>query len=182
MGTGGQHVSLPKHLRVKGAIINIRNKGNDRFRWAVTRSLNIEKTYNVRITPLLREKAKELDWSRISFPVPVKGEDISTFEKNNKIGVAIYACGKIDSSESIVYMQRCPREKFGKVANIFLLKLPTSEDYDYHFCAVNSLSALLRRKSGRKNKVSYCTYCPAKFYNKIEMLGEKVREERVGGV
>ena len=169
-GTGGHHVPLPKHLRVKGAIFNIQNKGNDCFRWAVTRSLNIEKTHNVRITPLLREKAKELDWSGISFPVSIEGEDISTFEKNNKIGVAIYACGENDSGESIVYRQRCPQEKFGKVANIFLLKLPTSEDYDYHFCGVNSLSALLRKVT---LKVSYCTYCPAKFYNQIEMVGEK---------
>ena len=172
-GMGGHPVPLPKHLRVKGEIINIQNKGNDCFRWAITRSLNIEKTHNVRITPLLREKAKELDWSGISFPVSVKGEDIATFEKNNKIGVAIYAYGENDSGESIVYRQRCPQEKFGKVANIFHLKLPTSEDYDYHFCAVNSLSALLRRKLDRKNKVSYCTYCPAKFYNKIEMVGEE---------
>ena len=136
-GTAGHHVSLPKHLRVKGAIINIQNKDCECFKWAVTRALNIEKTRNVRITPLLRAKAKELDWSGISFPISVDGEDISTFERNNKIGVGVYACGESNSGESIVYRQRCPQEKFGKIANIFLLKLPTSQDYEYHFCAVN---------------------------------------------
>ena len=85
-GTAGHQVSLPKYLRVKGAIMNIQNKDSECFKWAVTRALNIEKTHNVRITPLLRAKAKELDRSGISFPLSINGEDISTFERNNKIG------------------------------------------------------------------------------------------------
>ena len=92
--------------------------------------------------------------------------------------LGVYACSESHQGESIVYRQWCLQEKFGKIANLFLLKLPTSEDYDYHFCAVGSLSALLRRGLGRKQRVTYCTYCPAKFYNKIEMVEEKGERKR----
>ena len=72
----------------------------------------MEKAHNVRVTPFLRGKARELDWSGVTFPVSLSGDDISTFEKNNKIGVAIYACGESESGEEVIYRERSPQEKF----------------------------------------------------------------------
>ena len=60
-GKAGHFVPLPKHLRMKNAIINIQNKDEFCFKWAVTRALNLEKEHNVRVTPFLREKAEQLD-------------------------------------------------------------------------------------------------------------------------
>ena len=168
-------------MRAKNAIINIQNKDKYCFKWAITRALNIEKANNVRVTPFLREKAEQLDWSGINFPVALSGEDIVKFEKNNKIGVAIYACSEEDGEYSI-YRHRCPQEKFKKIVNVFAMKLPEGGEFDYHFCVVKRLSALLRRCEGKEKRVVCCSYCPARFYNKIGTVLKEGVNHRKGVV
>ena len=79
-GVAGHFAPLPKYLQSKKAIINIQNKDEFCFKWAVTRALNMEKANNVRVTPFLREKAEQLNWSDITFPIAMQGKDILTFE------------------------------------------------------------------------------------------------------
>ena len=169
-GVAGHFSPLPKYLRSKNAIINIQNKDEFCFKWAVARALNLEEKNNVRVNPFLREKAEELDWSGIAFPVSLGGEDIVTFERNNKIGVAIYACCEEEGKEPVIYRHRTPTKKFGNVVNLFAMKLPNREEYDYHFCVVRHLTALLRKCDGKLKKVVCCSYCPARFYNKIGVV------------
>ena len=108
-------------------------------------------------------------------------EDILTFERNNKIGIAIYACSE-EEGEYVVYRHRCPQEKFKKTVNFFLMKLPKGGEYDYHFCVVRRLTALLRKCEGKVKKVVCCSYCPARFYNKIGNVLEEEGKFRKGVV
>ena len=55
-GKAGHFASLPKYLRIKNAIINIQNKDEYCFKWAITRALNLERAQNVRITPFFKGK------------------------------------------------------------------------------------------------------------------------------
>ena len=180
-GKAGHFVPLPKHLRIKNAIINIQNKDKYCLMWAVTRAVNFEGANNVRVTPFLREKAEQLDWSGINFPVALSCEDIVNFERNNKIGIAIYARSEEDGEYSI-YRHRCPQEKFKKIVNLFAMKLPNGKEYDYHFCVIRRLTALLQRCDGREKKVVCCSYCPARFYNKIGAVLEKGIKPKKGVV
>ena len=175
IGVAGHFTPLPKYLRTKKAIINIQNKDEFCFKWAITRALNLENANNVRVTPFLREKA---DWSGVSFPVSLDGQDISAFERNSKIGIAIYTCSEEDG-EYAIYRHTCPQEKFGKIVNLFAMKLPEGEKYDYHFCVVRYLGALLRC-DGKVKKVVCCSYCPARFYNKIGIVKESRKPPRKG--
>ena len=182
-GVAGHHAPLPKYLRSKNAIINIQNKDEYCFKWAVATALNLEKKNNVHVNPFLREKAEELDWSGITFPVSMEGEDIVTFERNNKIGVAIYACSEEEEGkEFTVYRHRTPAEKFKKIVNLFAMKLPQGGEFDYHFCVVKRLSALLRKCEGKDKKVVCCSYCSARFYNKIGIVEREGKAPRKGVV
>ena len=47
---GFSYITLPKFLAAKKAIINLKNKDDECFKWAITRPLNpVEKTLNVLI-------------------------------------------------------------------------------------------------------------------------------------
>ena len=138
----------------------------------MARALNMESAHNVRVTPYLREKAEELDWSGVTFPITIGGDDICTFERNNKIGVAIYAhSSDEEGGEPVVYRFRSPSERFGKVVNLFMLKLPLGNGYDYHFCTIDRLSALLRICEGREKRVVNCTFCSARFDDQKDFVG-----------
>ena len=178
MGVTGHFTPLPKWLSVKKAIVDIQSKGNDCFMYAVTRALYPEKSNNIRVTPYLREKATELSWEAVTFPVGIDGESITNFERNNKIGIAIYACSEGDGP--VIYRHRTPSEKLGKIVNLFAMKLPEGDSFDYHFCVVKRLSALLRNSEGKTKKVVCCSYCPARFYNKIGMVRKGTGSPRKG--
>ena len=180
-GLAGHFVSLPKWLQSKKAIINIQNKDEFCFKWAVTRALNMESSHNVRVNPYLREKAKELDWSDVTFPVAIGGDDVLTFEKNNRVGVAIYAhSSDEDGGNLVVYRVRSPSERFGRVVHLFMLKLPFGHGFEYHFCTIHRLSALLRVCEGKEKRVVNCTFCPARFYDQKDFVGpeEKGKKKR----
>ena len=151
------------------------------FKHSVARSLNIEDRHNTRLTPLLREKIAQLDWTGVEFPTPLEGESIRNFEKNNNIGVAIYTSEENEEGENVVIRKRSPGKRFGKVANIFFMSVPNGSEVTYHFCAISRLSALIRGK-GRQEGASYCSYCSARFYNKYVRASKKgdKKKKRVG--
>ena len=165
-GAAGECFPLPRWLAVKRALINIQVSGDRCFANAVVRSLNIEKKNNTRLTPLLRNKITELDWTGVEFPTPLEGESIRNFEKNNNIGVAIYASGENDERENVVIRKRSPSERFGQIANIFLMTVFENSGAKHHFCAISRLSALIKGQ-GRRDGASYCSYCSARFFDKF---------------
>ena len=130
------------------------------FKWAVTRALFPVERDSERVTKLLKKQAETLNWSDISFPPVVSEELFATFERNNNVGVCLYACGE----GSTVYRLRSPPKLFGKVITLFLHKLVSEGEVSYHFCVVKRLSALLRgnrSKLGRKSLT--CSYCAKTF-------------------
>ena len=75
--SGNAFLALPKSIRDKKAILNMKNEDNQCFKWSVTRALNPVKKNAERVT----EELKELDWTGLEFPVELK--EVALFEKNN---------------------------------------------------------------------------------------------------
>ena len=57
----------------------MKTQHNQCFKWSVTRALNPVDKKTERITKLLMEQSKNLNWDGIEFPVKLK--DIGRFEK-----------------------------------------------------------------------------------------------------
>ena len=58
---GSSFIALPDFLAAKKAIINLKNKDGECFKWAVTRALNPVERNSERIDRKLREKSKVLN-------------------------------------------------------------------------------------------------------------------------
>ena len=67
---GSSHIPLPKKIKDRKALINMKNKDNQCFKWAVMRALNPVTRDSERITKELRKQANELNWDGIEFPTP----------------------------------------------------------------------------------------------------------------
>jgi hypothetical protein len=59
---GSSYVDLPKFIKDKKAVINIKNTDQECFKWSVTRALNKADTHPERITKLLKQQAQQLRW------------------------------------------------------------------------------------------------------------------------
>jgi len=89
---GNSYIPLPKKLADKKAIINPKNEDDQCFKWAVTRALNPFDEHEERIDKNLRQRAEELKWDGIVFPVNLI--DINKFEKSNDLSVHVFGYEK----------------------------------------------------------------------------------------
>ena len=148
---GRSYIPLPKKLTVKKAIINMKNEDDQCFKWAVTRALNPVDKNAERIDNNLRERAEELNWDGIKFPVCSRSQNIGTFEKSNDLSVNILGYDK-----GYVYPVRISPKQRERVVDLFLI----SDGKKQHYCVVKSLSRLLASQvSNTKWKIYICRRC-----------------------
>ena len=152
--SGSSYIPLPKVLRSKGAIINVKNTNdNECFKWAVTSALHPIESHPERLTKKLRENSKHFDWSDMTFPTTFK--DINKFEKQNP-SVSINVFGY----EKEVYPLRISKEANDKTVNLLLI----SEEDNQHYCWIKNMSRLLSTQiSKHGSKRFYCLRCLNSF-------------------
>ena len=147
---GSSYIKLPLALEAKKAIINMKNKDDECFKWCVTRALNPVADHAYRVTNVLREQAKKLDWSNLKFPLAVK--DIHRFEiLNPGVTVNVY-----------MYEKELKPLRVSNVASdkprIHLLLICDGEKQ--HYCLIKDLSRLVSSDiSKNQHKKFICERC-----------------------
>ena len=167
------YIDLPKELKNKNAIINMKNEDNKCFLWCVLRALNPKDTHPERIDKDLKSKEHTLNMEGITYPVDLK--DIKRFEKQN-LDISISVLGY--SKDERIYPLRI--SKFTKVKkederkhNIVLLLIKNGDNS--HYCLIKKLSALLSSQVNKHNhKLYFCLNC-LNGYDEPEKL-EKHKE------
>ena len=156
---GSSYIDLPKELKNKKAIINMKNEDNKCFLWCVLRALNPSKDkHPSRIDKDLKSKENTLNMEGITYPVDLK--DIKRFEKQNlDISISVLRYSK----DERIYPLRI--SKFTKAKkederkhNIVLLLIKKGENS--HYCLINNLSALLSSQVNKHDhKLYFCLNC-----------------------
>ena len=152
------YIDLPKELKNKNAIINMKNEDNKCFLWCVLRALNPKDTHPERIDKDLKSKENTLNMEGITYPVDLK--DINRFEKQNP-DISISVLGY--SKDERIYPLKI--SKFTKVKkederkhNIVLLLIKKGDNS--HYCYVKKLSALLSSQVNKHDhKLYFCLNC-----------------------
>ena len=151
-------IDLPKELKNKNAIINMKNEDNKCFLWCVLRALNPKDNHPERIDKDLKSKEDTLNMEGIAYPVDSKS--IKRFEKQNP-DISISVLGY--SKDERIYPLDI--SKFTKVKkederkhNIVLLLIKNGDNS--HYCLVKNVSALLSSQvNKRKCKLYFCLNC-----------------------
>ena len=154
------YIDLPKELKNKKAIINMKNEDNDKcFLWCVLRALNPKDRDAERIDKDLKSKENTLNMSGITYPVNIK-EDIKRFEKQNP-DISISVLGY--SKEEKIYPLRISeftkaKKENERKHNIVLLLIKNGDNS--HYCYVKNLSALLSSQvNNHGHKRYFCLNC-----------------------
>ena len=114
---GSSYLPLPK-IGNKQALINIKNKDNFCFKYAVTRGLHPVEKDPQRVTLKLREQTELYDWTGVEFPTPLSGNSIKKFEETNKVGVGVFGCTEDDT----VVPLRVPTRGYDRNVDLFYLQ------------------------------------------------------------
>ncbi|PFX14747.1 hypothetical protein AWC38_SpisGene21073 [Stylophora pistillata] len=159
---GSSYIKLPNFLADKKAIINMKNKDNECFKWCVTRALNPVKKDQERISKTLREQAKKLVWDGIKFPMEVK--KIYRFETLNPgIAVNVYM---YDGGLNPLRVSKVESSKI----HIDLLLITSEKSEKKHYCLIKSLSRLISSDLSKKqHKMFICKRC-LNFFGSQKLL------------
>ena len=147
---GNTYVDLPKHLKKKRAIINVKNNDDFCFVWSVLAALYPPKFHAERIEQY-RKHFNELNISGINFPMQIG--DIHKFERKNDLCINVYEYKK----ENVypLYISKLKDFEGKKKIHLLLIK----KDNVYHYCLVKNLSRLFREQGKHSNKKYYCDFC-----------------------
>ena len=156
---GSTFIPLPKKIRDKKAVINMKNDDGQCFKWSVTRSLNPVEKNSERITKELKDQSERLDWSGLKFPV--KLDQIVIFEKfNPSISINVFGF------EGDVYPLRLSKTKSEQIVNLLLI----SDGEKQHYCLIKSLSRLLSSQMSKHDHAnSFCLNCLNHFPNEEKL-------------
>ena len=159
----GSYIDLPKELKNRKAIINMKNEDDKCFMWSVLRALNPKDDHPERIDKDLKSKEDTLNMEGINYPVEFRGVD--RFESQNlDISVSILGYNKDEKIYPLKISKDIERKH---QITLFLIK----DGENSHYCLVKNLSALLISQLNNKHKGSrsFCLNCFNGF-NTIDAL------------
>jgi hypothetical protein len=148
--SGSSYVELPKFIQNKKACINVQNKDNKCFQWAVLSGLHPTEKDAYR-TSKYTEYIENYNWEDIQFPTAIN--NISKFEKNNNVSINVYT---IDKYNNIIPIKFC-KIILEKHINLLLIK---TLDENYHYCWIKDFDKLTNKQnSNHKCKTYTCFRC-----------------------
>ena len=161
------YIDLPKEIKSKGAIINVQNKDNRCFEYAIL-SAQYNKEVDQKHTnrpSKYKEYLGQLNFTGIEFPVSLK--DIDKFENQNpEIGVNVYGYDKE------VHILRTNKKDPQNAIDLLLI---TNEEKQ-HYCWIKNLSRLLSAQVSKHNgKVYFCKRC-MRHFSTLEKLNNHLPE------
>ena len=166
--SAGSYIELPKFLKNKQAIINMKNQDNKCFMWCILRVLNPKDKNAERIDKDLISKQNTLNMEGINYPVDFRGVD--RFESQNpdiSISILGYSNDEKTYPLRISKYTKCKKEN-GRKHDIVLLLIKDGENS--HYCLVKNLSALLTSQINKhKSSLYFCLNC-FNSYDKPEKL------------
>ena len=152
----GSYIDLPANLKNKKAIINMKNKDNECFKWCVLRALNPVEKHKDRVDKNLISKQDTLNMKGIKYPVSLR--DIDRFESLNP-NISITVLGY--NQDERVYPLKVSKYT-GCEHDITLMLLKDGENS--HYCLVNNIRALLASQiNNHKGTRNICLNCLNSF-------------------
>ena len=149
------YIDLPKEIKTKKFVINVKNKNNRCFEYAILSAQQHDKIKDSHQRPSkYREHLNKLNFNGIEFPVSLK--DIDKFEKQNpEIGVNVFGYNKD------VHTLRLNKTDPQNAIDLLLI---TDGEEKQHYCWIKNFSKLVRSQVTKDgHKIYFCKRCLGHF-------------------
>ena len=135
---GSSFTEFPKWLKNKKSVINLQNKDEECFKWAVIEALHHEETkHHPERISLLRPYENQYNWEGLNVPVSIK--KIDKFEKNNP-GIAVNVLFSNKENQYIYTARRSERNvKCKKRVNLLMIV----DGENRYYTAIRNISRLI---------------------------------------
>ncbi|XP_071578551.1 uncharacterized protein [Temnothorax nylanderi] len=142
-------VEIPREIKMKRAVINVRSMDNACFAWSVTAALNPAERHAERESSY-PHYALVLNLTDIKFPMTL--DQIKRFEGHNNISINVYGIEKKNKELAILPI-RLTDQKMDRHVNLLYVR----DDNVGHFAWIKNLSRLVSSQlSKNTNKKYFC--------------------------
>lgn len=166
--SGSQYTPLSAWIKAKKAVINVQNRDEECFKWAILSAVHhdkVDQKQTQRVTQYYRWR-DELNLEGIEFPVSLKG--INKFEKANPtLAINVF---EIDKEE--IYPLRISDfgEQRGRDINLLLIEGKGRK----HYCWIKNMSRLVSSQiSDHDGEIHLCYRCFNHFHSKEVLVAHK---------
>ena len=135
---GSSFFPLPEALAAKKAIVNVQNKDQECFKWAVLSALFPAPHMAQRVGHYLKHQEK-IDWSGLTFPVQM--DKIALFGRRNSVSVNVYGCDVKKGCCSPYPLRLSKMTEAAKHIDLLLLENAEGQS---HYCWIKISAGLLR--------------------------------------
>ena len=176
---GSSFLELPAPIRRKQACINVINKDDECFKWAVLSALYpVEHGCNPNRASKYKEHASKLNFDGIEFPVKVN--QISEFEAQNDISITVFGLSK-KNDEYTVFPYQPTKQKRQRHIPLLLVENNYDDDddeetpYKFNYVWIKDLSALCNSQISKDRHKKYI--CERRFHAYYSEEKLKAHEE-----
>ena len=163
---GSSYIDLPKWIKNKQAIINIKNRDDKCFLWSILRYL-YPKEKDAQYLKDLRKYEFSLNTKGLTFPLKLK--DITKFEKLNP---EIPGINVFSNDNMTIYPLRMAERDCKNTIDLFLYE----EDGDSHYSLIKNFHRLIKSQltKSKDGKIFICKRCFCHF-TKEELLEKHIK-------
>ena len=150
--TGSSYMELPKYLKKKEAIINVRNQDNECLKWALLSARHPVKKNAQRVTKY-KDHENELDFTGIEFPTPLN--QIPNVEHQNNLSINVFGYSESAGIHPLYLTKDHTRDPI----NLLLITKVEDGKILSHFCWIKDFNRLCFDQNKHHGKTFFCTRC-----------------------
>jgi hypothetical protein len=148
---GSSYINLPKEIKLKHCCINVKNKDNECFKWAVLSALHpVDHTSHPDRVSKYQEHCDKYDWTGIKYPTELN--NIQLFERLNNISINVFGYDKANQTHPLYIT----KYRYERSIDLLLISNGTNS----HYCWIKNFNRLLSKQYNNHNETKYfCKKC-----------------------
>ena len=148
---GSSYIELPKYLKDKKAIINVKNEDNKCLKWALLSALHPAKDHPHRVNKYMH--FKELRFTDVDFPVPLS--QMPKVERLNNLAINVFGY----SQQAGVHPLYLTNDLDHESINLLLLTEVKDGKVFSHYCWIKDFDKLCHDQTKHEHRLHYCLRC-----------------------
>ena len=148
---GSSYIELPKYLKNKKAIVNVRNEDNKCLKWALLSALHPAKKDPHRVNKYMH--FKELRFTGVDFPVPLS--QMPKVERLNNLAINVFGYSKQAGIHPLYLSKDHTRDPI----NLLLITEVKDGKIISHYSWIKDFNRLCCDKTKHANRKHFCLRC-----------------------
>ena len=148
---GSSYIDLPKYLKDKKAIINVKNEDNKCLKWALLSALHPAKDNPHRVNKYMQ--FKELRFTGVDFPVPLS--QMPKVERLNNLAINVFGYSQQAGIHPLYLTKDLTRDPI----NLLLITKVEDGKTNSHYCWIKDFNRLCHDQTLYEHRKFFCLRC-----------------------